>query len=134
MTTDRHVRIVTRRALVAGAAATLLAPPLSAEDLAAGKVESLRGGAFAQGSDARRPLQPAADLFVSDLIETEASSSLIMRLGKATTVSSARWRDSASTASSSTPAARSISSRVRWWSTAVTPPRKKICRSARRLA
>jgi ferric-dicitrate binding protein FerR (iron transport regulator) len=84
-----------RRSFLVGAAAALAGTPLWAQDSAAGKVESLRGLAFAVRTDARRSLQPAADVFVGDLVETDASSGVIMRLGKSTTVklgSGARFR------------------------------------------
>jgi hypothetical protein len=84
---DRLVPLATsRRTLLVGAAATLIGTPLAAQSSAAGRVESLRGEAFAEGTNARRALQPAADIFVGDLVETDASSGLIMHLGKTTTV------------------------------------------------
>ncbi len=87
MPMDRHAPIATsRRTLLVGAAVTLVATPLAAQDPAAGKVESLRGEAFAEGASPRRNLQPAADIFSGDLVETDASSGLIMHLGKTTTV------------------------------------------------
>jgi hypothetical protein len=86
MTEDRRISLTDRRTLLAGAAATLVSTPLAAQDPAAGSVQSLRGGAFAQGPSARRTLQPTADVFVGDLVETDPSSGLIMRLGKATTI------------------------------------------------
>lgn len=76
----------TRRTLLLGVAASLGAPPLLAQDSAAGKIESVRGGAFAERINARRALQPAADLFVGDLVQTDSGAGLIMRLGRATVV------------------------------------------------
>jgi hypothetical protein len=96
MIPDRKVLLATsRRGFLVGAAAMLAGTPLAAQDAAAGKIESLRGGAFVERTNARRSLQPAADVFVGDLIGTDASSGLIMRLGKATIVklgSQARFR------------------------------------------
>jgi hypothetical protein len=87
MTIYRHVPHATsRRTLLFGAAATLAGSPLAAQDAAAGKIASLHGDAFAEGTSTRRSLQPAADVFVGDLVETDASSGLIMQLGKTTTV------------------------------------------------
>jgi hypothetical protein len=79
-----------RRTLLVGAAATLLAVPASAQtaatDSAAGQVESLRGAAFAERTNARRTLAPAADVFVGDLVQTDQTSGVIMKLGTTTTV------------------------------------------------
>jgi hypothetical protein len=85
MTMGPDGRFTTRRTLLIGAAA-LAATPLAAQDAAAGKVESLRGGAFAERTNARRPLLPAAEVFVGDMVATDASSGVIMRLGRATLV------------------------------------------------
>jgi hypothetical protein len=87
MPVDRHFTFATsRRTLLMGAAASLAGTPLAAQDPAAGKVESLRGEAFAEGASPRRSLQPSADIFSGDLVETDASSGLIMHLGKTTTI------------------------------------------------
>ena len=75
-----------RRAILAGAASTVIASPLKAEGSAAGKIDSLHGDAFAEAASSRRALQPSADVFVGDLIETETNSGLTMRLGRATLV------------------------------------------------
>jgi hypothetical protein len=76
---------LTRRAILAGAAATVAASPLNAEG-PAGQIDSLHGDAFAEGANPRRVLQVSADVFVGDLIETETDSGLTMHLGKATVV------------------------------------------------
>ena len=87
MPEDQHFSFATsRRTLLIGAAVSLAGTPLAAQDPAAGKVESLRGEAFAEGASPRRSLQPAADIFSGDLVETDASSGLIMHLGKTTTI------------------------------------------------
>jgi len=81
---------ISRRTLLVGAAATLFALPASAQtaatDSAAGQVESLRGAAFAERINARRTLAPAADVFVGDLVQTDQTSGVVMRLGTTTTV------------------------------------------------
>jgi hypothetical protein len=83
-----------RRRLLAGAAASLLAAPgaapagaqTAAPDPAAGQVESVRGAAFAELANARRTLGPAADVFVGDLVQTDQKSGVVMKLGTTTTV------------------------------------------------
>jgi hypothetical protein len=79
--------VMNRRAVLVGAGATLVGGALYAQEPAAGKVESIRGNAFAEGHDkTRRTLQPTAEVFVGDLVETETDSRLTMRLGEATLV------------------------------------------------
>jgi hypothetical protein len=84
----RHLppRLLSRRgALGVGlAGACLAAPPARAAD-AAGKVETLRGEAYAQAAT-RRALAVAAEVFVGDLVSTGAQSALALRLGAATLV------------------------------------------------
>ncbi len=75
---------VSRRTILTGAIATLIASPLEAQGSAAGKVDSIHGDAYAEGVTSRRSLQVSADVFVGDLIRTETNSGLTMRLGKAT--------------------------------------------------
>jgi len=83
---DQHP-FVSRRAILAGAAAAVVgASPLTAQGSAAGKVDSLHGDVFVERASSRRALQVSADVFVGDLIETEANSGLTMHLGKATVV------------------------------------------------
>jgi hypothetical protein len=72
--------------LLVGIAMTVVSGNPSAQEPAAGKVESLHGDAFADTGGSRRALRPAASIFLHDLIETEALSGLIMSLGRATTV------------------------------------------------
>ena len=87
MPMDRHAPIATsRRTLLVGAAVTLVATPLAAQDSAAGKVESLRGEAFAEGTSPRRTLQPAADVFSAIWSRPTPAPASIMHLGKATIV------------------------------------------------
>jgi hypothetical protein len=85
---DRFAPLVTRRrALLLGAAATLVGRPLKAEESPlAGTIDSMHGDAFAEGPKPRRALQPTAEVFVGDLVETAINSALIMRLGSATFV------------------------------------------------
>jgi hypothetical protein len=84
---DRFSLLVTRRrALLVGAAATLAGRPLSAEESLAGTIDSMHGDAFAEGSKPRRALQPTAEVFVGDLVETKTDSALVMHLGSTTFV------------------------------------------------
>jgi hypothetical protein len=83
---DRNA-FITRRKIVFGAATMIMmSSPLNAEGSAAGKIDSLHGGAFAEGANLRRALELSAPVFVGDLIETETNSGLTMHLGKATLV------------------------------------------------
>ena len=84
---SRRARLVTRRrALFAAAAATFVSGSLEAQEPSAGKIESMHGDAFAEGPKTRRALQPTAEVFVGDLVETETNSALTMHLGEATFV------------------------------------------------
>jgi hypothetical protein len=84
---DRISRLVSsRRVLLIGAAVTLAAGSLDAEESPAGTIEALRGNAFAEGPKPRRALQPKAQVFIGDMIETAVNSALTMHLGKATIV------------------------------------------------
>ncbi len=93
---DRLPCAVSRRqALLVGVAAILTGGTAVAEEPPAGTVQTLRGAAFAEGPKPRRALQPAAQIFVGDMIETAANSALTMHLGKATVVklgASAKFR------------------------------------------
>ena len=59
---------------------------LEAEESLAGTIEALRGDAFAEGPKPRRTLQPKAQVFIDDMVETAVNSALTMHLGKATFV------------------------------------------------
>jgi hypothetical protein len=84
---DRISRLVSsRRVLLIGAAVTLAAGSLDAEEAPAGTIEALRGDAFAEGPKPRRALQPKAQVFIGDMVETAVNSALTMHLGKATIV------------------------------------------------
>jgi hypothetical protein len=84
---DRLFRPVSRRqALLIGAALTLAGGSLDAEESLAGTIEALRGDAFAEGPKPRRVLQPKAQVFIGDMVETAVNSALTMHLGKATFV------------------------------------------------
>jgi hypothetical protein len=78
--------VSSRRGLLIGAAATLAAGSLDAEEAPAGTIEALRGDAFAEGPKPRRALQPKAQVFIGDMVETAVNSALTMHLGKATIV------------------------------------------------
>jgi len=75
-----------RRLLLVGIAATVVSGNLSALEPVAGKVVSLHGDAFADAGGSRRALRPAANVFLGDLIETEALSGVTMSLGRTTIV------------------------------------------------
>jgi hypothetical protein len=75
-----------RGALALGLGAGLLAVPARAMADPAGKVETLRGEAFAQAAAARRALAVAAEVFVGDLVSTGADSAVALRLGAATLI------------------------------------------------
>jgi hypothetical protein len=84
---DRFLPSVSRRrALLIGAALTLAGGSLEAEESLAGTIEALRGDAFAEGPKPRRALQPKAQVFIGDMVETAVNSALTMHLGKATFV------------------------------------------------
>jgi hypothetical protein len=68
------------------AALTLAGGSLDAEESLAGTIEALRGDAFAEGPKPRRALQPKAQVFIGDMVETAVNSALTMHLGKATFV------------------------------------------------
>jgi hypothetical protein len=76
----------TRRGVLAGFAAFPLAGIAWAAPPAAGKVEAIRGSAFALREAARRPLAVAADLFVGEQVATGTRSALAIRLGTATLI------------------------------------------------
>ena len=84
---DRLFHSVSRRqVLLIGAALTLAGGSLYAEESLAGTIEALRGDAFAEGPRPRRALQPKAQVFIGDMVETAVNSALTMHLGKATFV------------------------------------------------
>lgn len=78
---------LTRRlALTAGLAAISPAIRRARAAEPAGKVETVRGEAYAQSAAARRTLTPSAEVFVGDLVVTGAQSAIALRLGAATLV------------------------------------------------
>jgi hypothetical protein len=84
---DRLFHSVSRRqVLLIGAALALAGGSLDAEESLAGTIEALRGDAFAEGPKPRRALQPKAQVFIGDMVETAVNSALTMHLGKATFV------------------------------------------------
>src|SRR5882757_8139224 len=66
------------------ASAALNAPARAADP--AGRVEEIKGEAFADASNQHRPLEKASSLFVGDRVATGASSRLTMLLGEDTTI------------------------------------------------
>ncbi|WP_159715555.1 FecR domain-containing protein [Geminicoccus flavidas] len=77
-----------RRGLVAGmlAVAATGADPAWAQAAGIGHVQSLRGQAFAQSGQVRRPLAVQAPLYLGDLVLTGADARLRLRLGRRTTL------------------------------------------------
>jgi hypothetical protein len=59
--------------------------PSSAAD-PAGRVEEIRGEAFADASNQHRPLEKSSSIYVGDRVETGPSSRLTMLLGEDTTI------------------------------------------------
>src|SRR5205814_3861703 len=59
--------------------------PLSAAD-PAGRVEEIKGEAFADASNQHRPLEKSSSVYVGDRVETGPSSRLTMLLGEDTTI------------------------------------------------
>jgi hypothetical protein len=85
---DRSDPRLTRRGLLLAAPTILVisASASEAEGATAGTIEAMHGEAFAAGPKPRRALQPMAELFVGDLVETAINSAVIMYLGKITHV------------------------------------------------
>ena len=82
---ESRMRLTRRKVLLFGTA-TLAGGSVTAQDLVAGEINSVHGKAFAEQTSTRRVLQTSADVFVQDLVETEAESGLTMHLGKSTIV------------------------------------------------
>jgi hypothetical protein len=85
---DRSSPLFTRRRvlLVGAIMSSLSASSPHAQERPAGTIDTLHGGAFAEGATPRRALHPSDDVFVNDLVETEINSGLTMHLGRATFV------------------------------------------------
>jgi hypothetical protein len=79
-------RNAARAALGGTVAASWLAPSRGYAGELAGKVENVRGEAFAQAASRRRALIPEAEVSVGDLVGTSVNSALALRLGVATHV------------------------------------------------
>jgi hypothetical protein len=77
---------VTRRRLLLAAPIIILTSAADAEGAAAGTIEAMRGEAYAEGPKPRRALQPTAEVFIGDQVETAVNSALTMHLGKVTYV------------------------------------------------
>jgi len=67
-------------------ASAAFAAPARAAAGPAGRVEEIRGEAFADASNQHRPLEKASSVFVGDRVATGASSRLTMLLGADTTI------------------------------------------------
>jgi hypothetical protein len=83
-----HLRSFPRHFLIAAGAALMLligGGTLHAEE-GAGSVKDIKGEAFAEASDSRRTLEPAAAIFVGDHVSTGPASRLTMLLGHDTTI------------------------------------------------
>jgi hypothetical protein len=76
---------VTRRAVLLGAGATVIATPLHAQAAQAGSVDDVRGECFVDAAE-RRKLANAAPVFVGDLVGTGAESRLGLALGTRTRI------------------------------------------------
>jgi hypothetical protein len=61
-------------------------PPYVSAAEPAGAVESSRGECYAETAATRRPLSPAAEIFIGDAVSTGAQSALSLQLGTATNV------------------------------------------------
>jgi hypothetical protein len=85
---DRLIAPLTRRGLLLAAPtiAMISASASNAEGAVAGTIEAMRGEAYAEGPKPRRVLQPTAELFVGDQVETAINSAVTMHLGKMTYV------------------------------------------------
>jgi hypothetical protein len=79
-------RNAVRTALAGALAAGWLAPSRGYADEPSGKVENVRGEAFAQVASRRRALTQEAKVFVGDLVATSINSALALHLGAATHV------------------------------------------------
>jgi len=73
-------------AAIWGALAASGLPCRAYADEPSGRVEDVRGEAFARVGSRQRPLSPAAEVFVGDLVATGANSALGLRLGAATRI------------------------------------------------
>lgn len=71
--------------LVLGGSAMLMVRPAFAAD-PAGQVAALRGQAFAEGAEPRRTLGVPSPVYLKELIITDESARLALRLGKSTTL------------------------------------------------
>jgi hypothetical protein len=77
---------LSRRALIAGGVAALFGAPALAQELTAGRVETVHGEVVAEAQSVRRPLAPGSDILVGDMVITAAESHVGMTLGTATAV------------------------------------------------
>jgi hypothetical protein len=77
---------LSRRALIAGGVATVFGLPALAQQLTAGRVETVHGDVVAEAQSVRRPLAPASEIFVGDTVITAEQSHVGMRLGTVTAV------------------------------------------------
>jgi hypothetical protein len=77
---------LSRRALIAGGVAALFGAPAPAQELTAGRVETVHGEVVAEAQSVRRPLATGSDIFIGDMVITAAESHVGMKLGTATAV------------------------------------------------
>jgi hypothetical protein len=75
-----------RGVLLAAPTIVIMSTIASAAATVAGTIEAMHGEAYAEGPKPRRVLQPMADLFVGDQVETAINSAVTMHLGKVTYV------------------------------------------------
>jgi hypothetical protein len=82
-------RLIGRRDILGSVAALLASLAFSRHAIAAdraGRVEEIKGEAFADASNQHRPLEKMSSLYVGDRVETGVSSRLTMLLGEDTTI------------------------------------------------
>jgi hypothetical protein len=77
---------LSRRALIAGGVAALFGAPAPAQELTAGRVETVHGEVVAEAQSVRRPLATGSDIFIGDMVISAAESHVGMKLGTATAV------------------------------------------------
>ena len=75
-----------RTALWGALAASWAGSSRAYADEPSGQVDDVRGEAFARAGSRQRPLSPAAEVFVGDLVATGANSALGLHLGAATRI------------------------------------------------
>ena len=82
-------RLIGRRDVLGSVGALLASLAFSGRSSAAdpaGRVEEIKGEAFADGSNQHRTLEKSSSIYVGDRVETGVSSRLTMLLGEDTTI------------------------------------------------